>query len=391
MPAPSQSARSMPRSGIRRIFDLAATIPDAIHLEVGQPDFATPAHVVEAAHDAMVDGFTGYTPNAGIPELRECLTAKLWERNKIDASPDQIVVTAGGGQGLFSIFLALVDRGDEVLAPDPGWPNAAMQIHLAGGALRRYPLGVGNGFVPDVDDLERVRGTRTRVLLINSPANPTGAVTAAARLREILEWAELHDLWVVSDECYDEIVFDGAAASLAEFDISDRVLTVFSFSKTYAMTGWRVGYVVSPPDLAPTLAKLQEPVVSCVFGATQKAAVAALTGPQDAVETMREAYRTRRDQVMAVLAEGDVPAFRPQGAFYVWVDVSSSGSTSEDFALRLIGERHVAVVPGTAFGPRGEGWVRVSLATATEPLLEGVRRLAEATVDLAGTGPRPNA
>ena len=381
MSAPSQAISRMPRSGIREVFDLANTIPGCIRLEVGQPNFATAPHICQAAADAAFAGFTGYTPNVGIPELREALADKVRTRNRLEATPDQVVVTTGGGGALFSTMTTLLDPGDGVLLSDPAWPNYRMQVDLLGFTPHYFPLSRDDGLQPRAEAIEPSITERTRAIVINTPANPTGVVIDREVLTELMDLARRYDLWVISDEVYDEITFDKDMVSTAEFDTDGRVVTIFSFSKTYAMTGWRVGYTLSSPEIAGLIGKCQEPITSCVNGPAQKAALAAVTGPQDVVKEMRHAYHDRRDRVMALLEAGSVPAVRPAGAFYVWVDVSAAGLDDRTFARRLVREREVAVVPGTTFGARGGDSVRLSLATATDELLEGVSRIVAAIHD----------
>ncbi len=378
MSVASQAITRMPRSGIREVYDLANEIPGCIRLEVGQPNFATAPHICEAAAEAAFSGFTGYTPNMGIPELREALAEKVRTRNRLDVTPDQIIVTTGGGGALFSAMTTLIDPGDEVLLSDPAWPNYRMQVDLLGFKPSYFPLSVEDGLQPRAAAIEPHITERTKALVLNSPSNPTGVVIDREVLAEVMELARQHDLWVISDEVYDEITFDREMVSTAEFDTDGRVVTVFSFSKTYAMTGWRVGYTVSSPEIAELLGKCQEPITSCVNGPAQKAAVAAVTGQQDVVKEMRDAYHDRRDRVMALLGDGGVPAVKPSGAFYVWVDVSAAGLGDREFARRLVQEREVAVVPGTTFGPGSGDFMRLSLATATDELLEGVSRIVDA-------------
>ena len=378
MVRPSRAVQSLPRSGIREIMELAWTVGDAIHLEVGEPNFPTPDHIVEAAHQAAVDGFTRYTPNAGIPELREVLSAKVLERNGIDASADRIVVTPGAVVGLYSVIAAVADPGTEILVSDPSWPNYQLMMDLLGIRPVRFPLSAEDDFIPNAARIEPHITDRTRALLLNSPGNPTGATTPREALEELIELARAYDLWVLSDEVYDEIWFDQPSVSAGPLDPDGRVITFFSFSKTYAMTGWRVGYLVAPPELTESVIKAQEPVTSCVNAPAQKAAVAAITGPQEIVAEMRKSYHQRRDLVADLLEEEGIPYVRPTGAFYLMADVSSSGLNDLQFARRLVLERGVAVVPGTTFGPDSGAYVRISLATATDPLLEGVSRLAEA-------------
>ena len=368
-------AEQLPRSGIREVMDAAWGRPEVIHLEVGEPDFATPEHVVDAAHRAVLAGATHYTPTAGVPDLRARLAARMARRDARPVRPEQVVVTHGGVAGVYLALQALTEPGDEILLPDPAWPNFLMMAGLLRLRPRLYELRPETGFLPTVADLERVVTPATRLLLVNSPSNPLGTVVDAAGMAELAAFAERHDLWLLSDECYDDLVFDGAAFTSPAALTPDRVVTVGSFSKTYAMTGWRVGYVTAPEPVATTVMKCVEPLLSCANTPAQMAAMAALDGPQDIVTTMRASYQARRDAAVELLRELRQPVLVPAGAFYLWLDISAAGLPSREFAMRLLAEQAVAVAPGTAFGG-GDGYVRVSLATAHEPLLEGLRRLA---------------
>ena len=366
----------MPVSRIREVMELAWKDPEAIHLEVGEPDFPTPEHVVEAAHEAARVGFTRYAPNAGIPELREALSEKVTLRNGYGACAEQVVVTQGGIQALYLALRALLEPGDEVLLPDPAWPNYRMIAHLLGARGLSYPLVAEGGFLPRLEDLERLVTPRTRAILVNSPSNPLGTVVPRDLLEGLLAFARRHSLWFISDEVYDEVVFDDvfvSAGSVAER--GDQLVSIYSFSKVYAMTGWRVGYLVAPPDLAKILTGMQEPIISCVNTPAQMAALAAVTGPQDIVQEMNDSYRARRDELLGDLDLGGLPSSWPSGAFYVWADVSEAGVPSMELARSLIELEHVAVAPGSAFGELGEGYVRLSLASSREDLLEGTSRL----------------
>jgi aspartate aminotransferase len=372
----NRAAATMPPSGIREIMNAAWGRSDVIHLEVGQPDFATPAHVIAAANEAALAGHTGYTPTAGIPELRTALADKIRERNGFKVEPEQVVLGNGGGQAIHATLVALTEPGDGVLLPDPAWPNFDMMAALLGLEVRHYSLSAAGAYVPELDKLEQLITPRTRVLVLNSPSNPLGSVIDTERMAALVAFAAKHDLWVLSDECYDEITFDGPAVSPATLDTDGRVATVYSFSKTYAMTGWRLGYVAAPPGVADVLTKAQEPLVSCLKTPTQYAAMAALESAPEVVGAMVTAYRQRRDAVVGQLTASGMDAFRPAGAFYTWVDVSAYGAGSRDFALRLLSEAAVAVAPGSAFGAGGEGFIRISLAAQEENLVEGCARLS---------------
>jgi aspartate/methionine/tyrosine aminotransferase len=358
-------------------MDLALGVPEAIRLETGEPNFPTPSHVSEAACRAAHDGFTKYTANPGLASVREAVVEKLARVNGIEATADDVIMTHGALSGLMTSCLATLEPGDEILLPDPGWPNWEMMALTAGGVPRRYPVRKEDGFLPTAELIEPQIGPRAKVLLLNSPSNPTGAVIGPERLHEILELSRQYDLWVISDEVYDEFTFGVEHTCAARLDTDGRVLSVFSLSKTYAMTGWRVGYVVAPPEALPLMKKLQEPVIGCISGVTQKAAEAALRGPQDCVREMRSEYHRRRDLVLDIVGPTGLAASRPDGAFYLMIDVSSAAEDSYSFAKGLLAAKGVAVAPGEAFGPSGRGLVRISLATDPASLVEGVRRLVE--------------
>lgn len=384
---------AMRRSGIREIMDLAAGREGILHLEVGEPDFATPEHIVRAGAEAAAQGWTKYTANKGLPDLREALAAKLATRNGIHVGPDQLVVTVGAVNALMESLMAIVDPGDAILLPDPGWPNYEMMAAALHARVVRYPLLPGNGFLPDVEVLEHLARTtdRARVLITNSPGNPTGAVFDAPTVERLVAIARDADLWLLSDECYEDIVFDDAVhVSPAVYDDEGRVLSVFSFSKSYAMTGWRVGYVALTSELADLVAKAQEAVTSCASSVSQKAALAAVTGDRAPVEQMRAAYQARRDVAADLLGSADLLVARPIGAFYAMADVSGTGLDSYAFARQLLLEEGVAVAPGETFGPGGASMVRLSLSTAAADVEEGVRRLVrEVGRRRTGDGPTP--
>lgn len=377
-PALAEHAREMPRSGIREVMDLAwATGPDVIGLHVGEPSFPTPPHVIEATARALADGATRYVPNAGLPQLRSAVSDKLRTDNGILASPEDVIVTAGGMEALLTSFIAVLSANDEVLLPDPGWPNYAMLARLLGVRAAFYRLSPGNGFRPDPNDIASRITPRTRAIVVNSPSNPLGTVLDEAAIREVLGLARDHGLWIISDECYDAITFEAPHVSTAAVDPSARVLSCFTFSKTYSMTGFRVGYVAAPRGEGAVLAKLQEPLIACVNAAAQWGAVAALNGPQGHLPDQCGVYRSRRDQVCGLLDDLGVTYVRPAGAFYLWVNVSHLTDDVASFCAAAVTDRKVAVAPGTAFGTGGEGYVRVSLSASTDDLTAGLGRLLQ--------------
>jgi aspartate/methionine/tyrosine aminotransferase len=366
-------ARQVPSSGIREIVNLVLARPDAgiIRLEVGEPDLPIEPHIVAAAQEAAARGI-GYTQSFGIATLREAIVERLHRVAGLSYAPDEIVVGQGGVQAMSVTFSALLDAGDEVLLPDPAWPNYAMTALLRGAVIVPYTLPAENGFLPDIDQLRSLITERTRLLVINSPANPTGAVFPTDLVASIVELAAEHDLWVLSDEVYDELVFEGAMANAAQYD-RERVVGIYSFSKTYSMTGWRVGYAACPRPLAELLGTLQEPMLSCISGVSQYAALAALGGPQEGVARKREVYRARRDLVGALLRDGGFDAVTPAGAFYQMVPLAP-GTDSRRAALDLV-EHGVATAPGTAFGEVAGDQLRLSLAASEEALRGGIERI----------------
>jgi aspartate aminotransferase len=366
-------ATRVPPSGIREIVNLVMARPDAgiIRLEVGEPDQPIEPHIVAAAQEAAALGI-GYTQSFGIAALREAIVERLRRVAGLTYAADEIVIGQGGVQAMSVTFAALLDAGDEVLLPDPAWPNYAMTALLRGAVAVPYTLPAANGFLPDVDELRALITERTRLIVINSPANPTGAVFPAELVASIVELAAEHDLWVLSDEVYDELVFEGAMANAAQYD-RERVVGIYSFSKTYSMTGWRVGYAACPLALAQLLGTLQEPLLSCISGVSQYAAMAALHGPQEGVARKREVYRHRRDLVATLLRDGGFDAVRPAGAFYQMVPLAP-GTDSRQAALDLV-EYGVATAPGSAFGEVASDQLRLSLAASEEALRGGIERL----------------
>ena len=379
MRSESGRARALQRSEIRVLFDAALRHQGAIRLEVGEPSFTTPDHVIDAAMEAAKAGFTKYGPNGGLASLRELLAAKVAKVDGYGVHPDQVVVTPGGMSALSSAYLALLDPGDEVLLPTPGFPKMDQMVELFGGHPIFYPLFAGEGFLPDLDRLEAAITPRTKVLFVNTPANPTGAVFPPALMESLVELCRKHDLWLLSDEVYDELILEEGLGhtAAARFDEDGRVLTVYSFSKVYAMTGWRVGYAVGPPELAGTLRKLQEPLVSCPSTVSQKAAEAALTGPRRPFDEMLVAYRRRRKAALTASSTAGIRAVPSQGTLYMLLDISDWNGSSLDFALALLEKRGVSVAPGVVFGPAGEDWVRISLAADDDQITEGIGRIGD--------------
>lgn len=377
MPELSKLTTGLRRVGTRVIMDLALAMgaKDIAHLEVGEPLFETPAHVVEAAAQAAREGFTKYTPNAGILSLRQAIAGRLGDDYGLRLTPENIAVTAGGVGAVSTALRALTDIDDEVLIPDPGWPNYDLIVSVAGAVPKRYRLERTRGFLPSVHDLEKVVTPKTRVIIINSPSNPLGTVFPPKLVEALVDFAVRRDLFVISDEVYDQFVYEGKHTSALSFDLDGRVVGVFSVSKTYAMTGWRIGYAVASKAVAEQMVKLQEAYVACAPSVSQKAAEAAIRGPQDCIEAMRRTYRDNMRLAREILDGHGISYEIPNGAFYLWIDVGCQDSA--EFAKRLLLEKRVALAPGSTFGPSGERYVRISLASTREDIQEGLTRLAE--------------
>lgn len=383
MPDLAAHVIEMSRSGIREIMDLAAERENVVHLEVGQPDFPTPQHIVEAAVAAARGGFHGYTPNKGLPELREAVA----ETYRLPLGPDQVVVTCGAVNALLEALMVVVDPGDAVLVPEPGWPNYRMMATLVHARQIGYPVDLRGSGEPDLEVLDAViAGTeRAKVLVLNSPNNPTGAVYSRETVEGLIRLCERHDLFLLSDECYDRVVFDREHVRPADLDDSGRVVTVTSVSKSYAMTGWRIGFLLAPDgQFADLAAKVQETVVACASAVAQKAAEAALLGDQSPVTEMVDAYRRRRDVAAKQLEQHNLALMHPKGAFYAMADISGATRDSYAFARRAVVEHGVAVAPGETFGHAGAGAVRLSLAAPEAEIGEGIARLAEAVTSWPG-------
>ena len=376
MPSLAPHVASVPTSGIRRIFEIAAKLDDVAMLVVGEPDVPVPRHVADAARRAWAEDRTNYTPNGGVPALREALVAKLARENDVHVDVEQVWVTVGATQALHQTMGLLLAAGDEVLVPDPGYTTFTMNARMLDAVPVPYPLSPERGFVPAVADLEKQVTPRTRAIIVNSPSNPLGVVYEREVLQGLLDFAARHDLWVISDEVYEYFTYGTPHVSMASLDADDRVFSVFSTSKTYAMTGVRVGYLVTPRGMAETMRTVQEAAISCVAEPDQLAALAAVVGDHSPVSEAREHYRSNLDLARRLLDERGIRYLDPQGAFYLWIDVghASQGDVAA-WAEDLLFQHRVAVAPGSAFGRSGEGWIRVCLASSPDVLTRGLAAL----------------
>lgn len=359
---------------------LEATGRRVIHLEIGEPDFDTPANVREAAKRALDEGYTHYGPATGLPALREAIAQDATERKRFPVDPETVVVTPGAKPIMFYALLALLEDGDEAIYPDPGFPIYSSMIAFAGARGVPLPLREANDFAPDLDELRSLVTDRTKLIVLNSPHNPTGGMLGAEAVREIARLARARDLWLLSDEIYAEIVYDGTHRSfLAEDGMDERTILLDGFSKTFAMTGWRLGYGVFPWPLVEPVTKLISNSVSCTATFTQHAGIAALAQRPPELDTMLAAFRERRDSVVTGLnAIEGITCREPHGAFYVFPNITGLGQgDSATVAERILQEAGVAVLAGTCFGPAGEGYVRLSYANSLPNLRQAIERIGE--------------
>ena len=380
----SEKSKKTPRSVIREMFAMQTGLTDVVSFALGEPDFTSPKHIIDATVASFQRGETHYTPNAGIPALREAVARSYQERG-LDYKPEEILIGSGAISVLCLACTAILDIGDEVLLPDPGWANYNGLITQVGAVPVPVRVKEANGFMYDVEDLRAAITPKTKMILINSPSNPTGGVASAENLRQIADLVKEKDLYVLTDEIYHELLWsDEPYTSIASFPgMKERTLIVDGFSKKYAMTGFRLGYGAGPEEVIATMTKLLENVLSSVNEGIQWGGVAALTGDQSPVEEMKEQYRRRRQLIVEGLNAIDrISCLAPMGAFYAFPNISQTGLSSRDFAIRLLQEKHTVVVPGTGFGEGGEGFVRISYATSEENIREGLKRIAEFVASL---------
>ncbi len=370
-------AERMSRLGTETAFEVLARAKameaqgrDVVHLEIGEPDFDTPANIREAAKKAIDEGFTHYGPSAGMLNVREAFAEFLTKDRGIEVKPENIVVTPGAKPILFFTILALVDKGDEVVYPNPGFPIYESVINFVGAKPVPVPLREEKAFSFDLDEMRSLVNDKTKLIIINSPQNPTGGVLTSEDMKGIAELAEKHDAYILSDEVYSKMVYEGKHVSIYDYpEVRDRVILLEGHSKTYAMTGWRLGYASMNPELAAQISKIQTNSNSCTAAFTQIAGVEALTGPQDESLKMMAEFKARRDLIVDGL--NDLPGFSclsPKGAFYVFPNITGTGRKSKELEEFLLEEAGVAGLSGTSFGKYGEGYLRFSYANSQENL-----------------------
>ncbi|RME01144.1 MAG: pyridoxal phosphate-dependent aminotransferase [Calditrichaeota bacterium] len=380
-------AQRMSRLGTETAFEVLAKAKaleaqgkNIIHLEIGEPDFDTPKHIVEAAIQALHRGRTHYSPAAGIPELRQAVVEDVYRRRGVQAKPENVAITPGAKPIMFFSILALINEGDEVIYPNPGFPIYESVIEFVGAKAVPLPLKEEKGFSFDINDLHAIITDKTRMIILNSPANPTGGILSREDIQAIASLAKERNLWVLSDEVYKNILYEGEHYSiLAEPGMQERTILLDGFSKTYAMTGWRLGFGVMPQPLAEKVEQLMINSNSCTATFVQDAGVAALRGSHEEPDRMVEEFRRRRDFIVEGLNKlPGVSCIMPKGAFYVFPNVKNVPMSSKELADYILNEANVAVLSGTAFGAYGDGYLRLSYANSIANIEEGLARMARA-------------
>lgn len=381
----SARVNSIPPSGIRRFFDIAATMQDVISLGIGEPDFTTPDSIIRSGIESLHRGDTHYTSNSGTIELRRALSGYLQRRYQVEYDPEaELLITVGVSEALYLALTAILDPGDEVIVPQPCFVSYTAEVTLAGGVPVPIATHVENNFQVTKDEIAAKITPRTKAILIGYPNNPTGAVMSRERLMDVAQLAEQHDLLVVSDEIYDRLVYapirDGAAQSTHTCfptlpHMRERTILLGGFSKSHAMTGWRIGYSAAPPAISAAMRKIHQYTIMSAPTMAQVAALEAIEHGEEEVERMRQEYDRRRRLIVGGLNNIGLKTFEPQGAFYAFPSVAVSSMSDNEFAEQLLQEERVAVVPGNAFGAGGDGFVRCSYATAYEKIEEALRRM----------------
>jgi len=382
---PASRMEALPFSEIRVMMEKATQMQkngeDVIHMEIGRPDFDTPQVIKEAANQALANGNVFYTSNYGTPELRQAIADKLKRDNGIDYKAEEILVTIGVGEGTYAAVAAFTEPGDEILVPDPVWLNYIHVPHFFGAVPVSYKLREENDYQIDLDEIEGLITSKTRMLVINTPGNPTGVVQSQETLEKLAEIAKKHDLIVVSDEIYEKLVYDGAKhVSIAALPgMKERTITLNGFSKCYSMTGWRLGYVAAPVEFIKAMVRVHAYINTCAPSFVQEAGITALEKAEPDVQEMVKEYQRRRDYaVSAINAIDGLSCKTPGGAFYIFVNIKELGKTSAEMADYLLDTAKIAAVPGSAFGPQGEGYIRLSYACSYERIVEAMDRLKKA-------------
>lgn len=374
----NEKARSLKQGAIRAMFDKAAGMENVISMGIGEPDMATPALVCEACKEALNLGMTHYTPNAGTMMLRKAIAEKSYIKDLNYDPKTEIIITNGGMGALSLLFLVILEEGDEILIQDPQWLNYVAQVDYCGGVPVRVPTDAEHNFEMQPEVIESLITPKTKAIMINTPNNPTGSVMSLETMSEIAELAKRHNILVISDDVYNTLLYkDVPYKSIASFDgMKERCVIVNSFSKSYAMTGWRIGYVAAPAEIVDRMTKCQENFSACANSIGQYSAAIALDHPELTIE-LRDVFEKRRSIIMDGIAEIDgIESNQPLGAFYVFADIRKFGMSSVEFCNRLLEEQAVVCIPGSAFGECGEGFIRISYTCSEEDLREAVRRIS---------------
>ena len=377
-------AERMSRLGTETAFEVLARAKameaegrEMVHLEIGEPDFDTPPNIIKAAIQALKSGFTHYGPSAGLPDARRVFAEHITKDRGLEVKPENIVITPGAKPILFFSILALVDEGDEVIYPNPGFPIYESVINFVGAKPVPIPLREEKGFSFDVDELRTLVNEKTKLIIINSPQNPTGGMLTKKDMKAVAELADKYDAWILSDEVYSKIVYEGRHVSIYDFpEVKDRTILLEGHSKTYAMTGWRLGYGIMPPKLAEAVARLQTNSNSCTASFTQVAGIEALTGSQSKSRKMVREFKARRDLIVDGL--NSIPGFKclkPKGSFYVFPNITGTGMKSKELEVYLLEKAGVAGLSGTSFGKYGEGYLRFSYANSQENIRKALDKI----------------
>lgn len=388
---PASRMEALPFSEIRVMMERATQMQkngeDVIHMEIGRPDFDTPQVIKDAANTALANGNVFYTSNYGTPELRQAIADKLKRDNGVDYKAEEILVTIGVGEGTYAAVAAFTEPGDEILVPDPVWLNYIHVPHFFGAVPVSYKLREENDYQIDLDEIEGLITPKTKMLVINTPGNPTGVVQSYETLEKLADIAKKHDLIVVSDEIYEKLVYDGAKhVSIAALPgMKERTITLNGFSKCYSMTGWRLGYAAAPVEFIKAMVRVHAYINTCAPSFVQEAGITALEKAEPDVQEMVKEYQRRRDYaVSAINAIDGLSCKTPGGAFYIFVNIKALGRTSAEMADYLLDHAKIAAVPGSAFGPQGEGYIRLSYACSYERIVEAMERLKKAIAELRG-------
>lgn len=379
--------RDIPRSGIRDFFDVVQSMSDVISLGIGEPDFVTPWHIREAAIYSLEKGKTGYTSNLGLPRLRRSVSEYVFRHFRVRYDPvNEVLVSVGVSEGIDLSLRALLNPGDEVLYHEPCYVSYAPSIVLAGGVAKSVPTFKEDAFVLRAEALEAAIGPKSKILMLNYPTNPTGGTLSREELEKIAAVCVKHNLVVLTDEIYSELTYDGAEhlSIISLPGMRERTIFLHGLSKAFAMTGWRIGYACAPAPFIEAMMKIHQYSILCAPITGQEAAIEALDHGRPAMERMRMGYERRRNFIVTGLNEIGLPCFKPKGAFYVFPDITSTGLSSSEFALRLLKEKNVAVIPGGAFGRSGEGCVRCAYATGLDQIKVALERIGEFCVEVRG-------